>query len=173
MTDILVVANGYNTSYIDSLLIALFYRTSHLKSLLTQYPEKSKFIYLQELINSNFLKNIRSGYCVDVSIINEIRNYSIICGWKENENITKLHNVVDYMKFLMQGLGFGQIDFEFVEFDQTENQTENEKVKILSMNYIDVPIFENTNTKLLLDSWCEININKSELDGHQNKHQNN
>lgn len=153
-TNTSIVANGFNTSYIDSLLMAIFYKSSHLKSLLTQYPEKSKFIYLQELISSNFLQNIKNGYSVDISIINEIRNYSIICGWKENENITMLYPVTEYLTFLMNGIGFGQIDFEFVEFDNMEN----EKVKTLSMNYIDVPILSNTNVKSLLDIWYNTNI---------------
>lgn len=153
-TNTSIVANGFNTSYIDSLLMAMFYKSSHLKSLLTQYPEKSKFIYLQELISSNFLQNIKNGYSVDISIINEIRNYSIICGWKENENITTLYPVTEYLTFLMNGIGFGQIDFEFVEFDNMEN----EKVKTLSMNYIDVPILSNTNVKSLLDIWYNTNI---------------
>lgn len=159
MISTIVVANGFNTSYLDSLLVAMFYKSSHLRSFLTQYPEKSKFIYLQELINNNFINTIKNGYSVDTSIINEIRNYSIVCGWKEGENIADLYSVIDYMKFLMHGIGFGQIDFEFIEFNEFNN-IENEKVKTMSMNYIDTIISENTNVKILLEKWYETNIKK-------------
>lgn len=155
MINTFVVANGLNTSYIDSLLMALFYKSSHLRSILSQYPDQSKFLYLQELINNNFIDNAKHYYSIDSSIMNEIRNYSIICGWKEGGNITDLYTVTDYLKFLMLGIGFGQIDFEFVEFD--------EKVKTLSMNYIDVPILENTDVKLLLEKWYDDNIKKSTI----------
>lgn len=154
MINTFVVANGLNTSYIDTLLMALFYKSSHLRTILSQYPEQSKFIYLQELINNNFIDNIKNGYSVDSSIMNEIRNYSIVCGWKDGCNIIDLYSVTDYMKFLMKGIGFGQIDFEFVEFSDTEN----EKVKTLSINYIDVMINENTNVNILLENWYNQNI---------------
>lgn len=144
-----IVANGLNTSYIDSLLMALFYKQSHLRSILNQYPDHCKFIYLQELINNNFIDNARHGYSVDSSIINEIRNYSIVCGWKDGSNITDLYSVVDYMKFIMGGIGFGQMDFEFVECDEIEG----EKVKTISMNYIEMAIEENTDVKILLEKW--------------------
>lgn len=151
-----VVANGLNTSYIDSLLAALFYKSSHLRAILNQYPDQSKFLYLQELINNNFIDNINHGYSIDESIINEIRNYSIVCGWKDNGNITDLYPVTDYMKFLMQGIGFGQIDFEIVEFDEMET----EKIRTLTMNYIDVKVSENTDVKLLLEKWYNFYVEK-------------
>jgi hypothetical protein len=127
-----------------------------LRAILSQFPDQSKFLYLQELINNNFIDNINHGYSIDSSIINEIRNYSIVCGWKEGGNITDLYSVADYMKFLMHGIGFGQIDFEFVEFDKMEN----EKIRTLSMNYIDVPISENTDVKLLLEKWYDDHVKK-------------
>lgn len=156
-----VVANGLNTSYIDSLLMALFYKQSHLRSFLNQYPEQSKFLYLQELINDNFIYNAKHGYSVDSSIINEIRNYSIVCGWKDSGNITDLYSVTDYLKFLMDGIGFGQIDFEFVEC----NEIDGEKVKSISVNYIDTTINEHTDTKILLENWYDSHV-KTKSDNH-------
>ncbi len=150
-----VVANGLNTSYIDSLLMALFYKQSNLRSILSQYPDQSKFFYLQELINNNFIDNAKHGYSIDSSIINEIRNYSIVCGWKDGGNITDLYSVIEYMKFLMLGIGFGQIDIEFVECSENEG----EKVKSISTNCIDMLIDENTDVKSILEKWYDHNIN--------------
>lgn len=154
-----IVANGLNTSYIDSLLIALFYSQTHLKSFLNQCPENIKFIYLQELINDNFIDNAKNGYFVDSSVINEIRNYSIVCGWKDQGQITDLYSVLDYFKFLMAGFGFGQIDIELVEYDKNEN----EQVTTLSLNVINLNVMEDNDVKTLLDDWVDIfTISKKE-----------
>lgn len=159
-----VVSNGLNTSYIDSVLMALFYSQSHLKMFLNQYPENSKFIYLQELINDNFVENVRQGYSIESSILNEIRNYSIICGWKNDSHITDLHNVSDYMKFLMEGIGFGQINFETVEYDQMEHEI----IKTLSMSHIEIKLNENSDIKQLLDEWYDNNfISKTQTFGNR------
>jgi hypothetical protein len=49
-----VVADGLNTSYIDSILMSLFYKSSHLEEMLIQQPDNAEFIYLQEMISNNF-----------------------------------------------------------------------------------------------------------------------
>lgn len=152
-----VVANGLNTSYIDSLIMALFYRSTHLQNVLTQYPENSKFLYLQELISHNFIDNVRHNYSIDKSIINEIRNYSLVCGWKDGCNITDLYNVVDYMKFIMNGFNFGDISLEIIEY----NQDENEKIRTINMNYFEVPITKDTNVKALLEKWGDDCVRKN------------
>jgi hypothetical protein len=66
------VEDGYNTSYIDSVLIALFYKPTHLHELLTQLPEKTMFSYLQELIFSNFVEQVRKNYSVNSGMKYEI-----------------------------------------------------------------------------------------------------
>jgi hypothetical protein len=149
-----IIGNGLNTSYIDSLIMALFYKSSCLRYILIQNPENSKFMYLQELIDKNFIKNIDSGNSIDPSFINEIRNYSNICGWKEHGNITDLYSVLEYLKFLMAGIGFGNMDMDFIELNN------NNKIKTISMNYIFVQIIENTDVKILLESWYYSNIKK-------------
>ena len=157
MSNTFVVANGLNTSYIDSLIIALFYKSSHLQDMLNQCPDDSKFVYLQELIGNNFIDPVRRNYSLDISVVNEIRNYSLICGWKDGGNITDLYNVVDYMNFLIKGLGFSGIEFELVEY----NGSENESVKTLTLSHIELNASEKTSTKILLDKWTDKNIKKN------------
>lgn len=103
MNPIFAVANGINTSYIDSLLIALFYKESYLQQMLFQQTENEYFSYLQDLIYINFIDNVRNSKSVDSFQINEIRNYSYMCGWKNTTNIIDLYDVIDYFSFIMDG----------------------------------------------------------------------
>lgn len=148
-----IVANGLNTSYIDSLLVALFYKSSHIEEMISQDPEDSKFVYLQELINTNFIEPIRKNFSIDSAIINELRNVSLICGWKNCGNLVDLYNVSDYIKFLMKGIGYGGINLELIEY----NGRENEILKAFDTLCLDVDVKENTNIKNLINEW---------LDGH-------
>lgn len=163
--NIFVVGSGLNTSYIDSLIVALFYKSSHLQELLTQFPDDNKFVYLQEMISNNFVDQIRRNNSIDYSIVNEIRNYSFICGWKDKCNLTDLYNPVDYMKFLMNGIGFGNISFEIME----HTEKDNEIIKTLDVNFLEVNVSENITIKKLLEKWIDINIkrNKSSLIAYQ------
>jgi phage gp36-like protein len=140
-----IVSNGLNTSYIDSLLMALFYVHTELNEVLIQDPCDVKFVYLQELINQNFIKKVKNNYSIDISIINEIRNYSIMCGWKNEGNITDLYPVIDYMIFLMDGIGFG-----FICEDK--------------LKYIEIYINYNTDIKTLLNVWINKHINFDTFD---------
>ena len=156
MNTTFIVEDGFNTSYIDSILMALFYRTSHLQEILIQLPKKSKFVYLQDIINNNFIEQVRRNVSVDITIINEIRNYSFICGWKENLNITELYNVVDYLDFLIEGFDIGEIKCELLEI--SKNLQEN--IKSFYTNYIEIKVTDDNDIKTLLNKCIDINFNK-------------
>lgn len=145
-----VVADGINTSYIDSTLMSLFYKSSHLQEMLAQQPDKAEFIYLQEMISNNFIDLARRNFSIDSSIVNEIRNYSLICGWKSLSNITELFSVVDYFTFLMTGFNFGGIKMEIVEMSDRD-----EEVRVLNFNYIEAQVYDEDNVDHLLKKWLE------------------
>jgi hypothetical protein len=133
--------------------------------MLTQEPNNNKFVYLQELINNNFVDQIKRNFSVDGSITNEIRNYSFICGWKNGGNITDLYNVADYLKFLMKGIGFGGINIELLEHDEKDLQEPCFKdidiTKTLEFQVIELNVTEDSNIKNLLDKWIDKNIKKN------------
>lgn len=135
------IEDGYNTSYIDSLLIALFYKPTHLHELLTQLPENIKFTYLQELINTNFVEQVRKNYSINSGYINEIRNCSVICGWKVGSRLTEEYNVSEYLDFLLNGFGAYPITIE---------TTSNESTTVTS---IDLKFEEDSNIKNSLANW--------------------
>lgn len=124
MSDIyLVVENGYNTSYIDSLLIALFYRPTNIENLLNHYSEDSEFNYIQDMIKYNFIDLVRRRYSIGSEILNEIRNYCVMCNWKYNENIIDLFDVNDFYAFYINGIKTGHLLFETINaIDQKSEQ---------------------------------------------------
>jgi len=137
------IEDGYNTSYIDSTLIALFYKPSHLHGLLTDLPEDIKFTYLQDIILTNFVDQIRKNYSISSIYINEIRNYSIICGWKNGLQITNAYDASDYLIFLLNGFNAYPISIE-----TTSLQT-------IKTNCINLEISEDSNLKILLNKWID------------------
>ena len=77
-----IVENGYNTSYINTLLFSLFYRPNkYLDELLNKNMNNPSAYYLQELIKENFVGPIRKHFSISNENINEIRNYLMINNW--------------------------------------------------------------------------------------------
>jgi hypothetical protein len=151
------VDDGLNTSYIDSLLVALFYKSSIIQNMLINIPENSAFLYLQDQIQRDFVDQIRQNYSISSSLINEIRNYSIICGWKNGfGNIVELFNVSDFYIFLATGFGMGLLNFEITP--EINNNLNNIN------NYQNILIKFSTNQpssiKILLDEWINNNLLK-------------
>jgi hypothetical protein len=142
------VEDGYNTSYIDSVLIALFYKPTHLHELLTQLPEKVMFSYLQELIFSNFVEQVRKNYSINSGLMNEIRNYSVVCGWKNGHPLSELYNVSEYLDFLLTGFNSFPIKIETLSSQS------------ILTNYITLNVHEDSNIKSLLDEWINTTTSK-------------
>jgi hypothetical protein len=149
MNTAFVVENGINTSYIDTLLFSLFYNI-HCNDLLIELPENERFGYLQDLILDNFIYPIRNGHTVTANIINEIRNYSYLCGWKNNSNILELFDTCEYFDFLMNG-----ITKKIINIDIKIN---DKNIKNITMNYLTFNIEKNTNVKILLNKWQKNNF---------------
>ncbi|ATZ80869.1 hypothetical protein BMW23_0823 [Bodo saltans virus] len=134
-----IVEDGFNTSYIDTLLMALFYKPSYIQDILSDTPSNPDFIYLQELIYQNFVCNIRCHFSVDASTINEIRNYMFLCGWQNEYNITDQYNVNELYSFLINGFNSNKIKY----IDDNKNETH--------IDYIECHVDTNTNTKILIE----------------------
>ena len=165
MDTVFVVSDGFNTSYIDSLLVGLFYKETHLDEMLIQIPENIRFTYLQELIYNNIVYLVRHNFCVDATLINEIRNYSIMCGWKTGLNITELYNVIDYLDFLITGFNFGHMSYEIMEIKK--GVVEEETTKSLDINYIQVNVGSDNDIQTLLKKWvCNILLEDSDDDSY-------
>lgn len=150
MSTILVVENGINTSYIDSLLIALFYKESHMQEILFQQTDNDFFIYLQELIYNNFVYPVRHGFSVLSSVMNEIRNYCYLCGWKNGYNLLELFNVSDYFDFLMNGFIKNIINIEILDINPIKNI---QNINNITLNYINLQIINDSDIRILLKDW--------------------
>ena len=74
-----IVEDGYNTSYMDSVFVALFYKTSYPQNILAEQVDDMNILYLQDLIYYYFVKNMRLNYTINSQIMNEIRNWMVIC----------------------------------------------------------------------------------------------
>lgn len=112
--DIQVIENGYNTSYITSLISALFYKSTNLLSILNVMPQDKNFIYIQEFIRSRFTENLHRGNSIHKETINEFRNFLFNCGWKKTlDDLLNEHDAGDLYVFLMKNIyGTELLSFE-------------------------------------------------------------
>jgi len=164
-----VIQESNNTSYIDSLLIGLFYKSTNLRDYLSEEPKQIKFYYLQDLIMTNFITNIMKGYSIDTTIINEIRNYSIICGWKNGYGITDLFDIVDYLTFILSGLSINTINLEIININTINSKDDiieyNEKYIIIKLdnddNYSNNYSNKEYDLRILLEKWKSSLINST------------
>lgn len=141
-----IVENGLNSSSIDSLFVSLFFKPSYIQNILSEYPENISFIYLQELIYENFVCNMRRNYFIDSSIINEIRNYMVLCGWKNCADVMNTYDVQELYSFLINGFCKKQLIFHM--------KKENEKPDdIITMPYIELKVTNDTCVKTLLENY--------------------
>lgn len=136
-----IVEKTLNSSYIDSLFVALFFEQSHIQNILSEYPENSAFIYLQELIHEHFVWNMRRNYFIDSVTINEIRNYMVLCGWG-SQDITGMYEVQDLYNFLINGFHKSKLNFSTTEY-------------VLKMNYIELHVTKNDSINTMLDAYMD------------------
>jgi hypothetical protein len=163
MTDIyIIIESGYNTSYISSLFIALFYKQSFFDNIINYNSKIKCFDYLQFLIKHNIIDQIRRNYSIETSILNEIRNYCVICGWKKEENITNLFDVADFYKFLVFNFDSETIKFVCLNNMNNNNEISSDCNKYLNLIEIDINTTKINNINLsidiLLDEWVNNNI---------------
>jgi len=151
-----IVENGYNTSYIDSLLVALFYKNSSVNDVLENEPITPEVYYLQELIKFKFVNQIRKGYSIFSQSMNEIRNYSIICGWNTHGNIDEQQSCIEYYNFLFDLFKINPIEFELFEFNNNifVNTTKNN----IKLPFISLDLNRDNDIRNLFINWLNTNI---------------
>ena len=89
--NLILLEDGYNTSYIYAVLTAVFYRPCELTSiLLTTAPPTIDAYYIQEFIKSKFIYQISKGYLIDSITINRFRLLMFNCGWLKSQNLNVL-----------------------------------------------------------------------------------
>lgn len=152
-----IVEDGLSSSYIDALLTALFYKNNkNLLSILDLTPAKPSGIYLQELIKQKFVEPLQRNFSINSATINEIRNYSIICGFEIND-IVKEQNVLNYFKFIAELFNIEKMTFEIEQIKDNINIINNNK---LSIEYLIFKPQSDTSIKKLLENWINTNIFK-------------
>ena len=109
-----IVENGYNTSYINTLLFSLFYRPNkYLDELLSKNINNPSAYYLQELIKENFVDPIRKHFSISNDSINEIRNYLMINNWATSDcKLNQQQDISKFYKFIIDYLKGNYIEFE-------------------------------------------------------------
>lgn len=142
-----VICDGYNTSYISSLLMALFYFPSELDNILENECTDKNKMHLQDIIKIYFVNNVRQHISITEEILNEIRNYSYYCGWSGIMNLLNLSDINDYYTFIMQSF-----EIKTMEFKNTVDLHYTIKLKLKNKSH---DIHE------LLYSWLEKNPMKN------------
>jgi len=151
------IDDGYNTSYIDSVLVALFYKTNpYTNILLEKNPQKHSVIYLQELIKTKFIVPLHKNFSISSSIINEIRNYALIMGWDEHSSyLNELSSPIDFFKFLNQSFEGDSINIEINQIKDGIFDTNN---KYNLLQTISLAPTKDTSVRELFISWISDNI---------------
>jgi hypothetical protein len=147
----LIIEDGYNTSYIDSLFVSMFYKPSYIQNILLDDVINLKFLHLQNMIDTYFVEKMRMGYVINSLTMNEIRNQLIFCGWKNESNIIEVFNVQELYDFIMNGFNKKQLMFK------TTNENN------IAINYISLNVSKNNDIKDLLNIWIDNNLSSYEL----------
>ena len=114
-----IVEDGYNSSYIDTLLMSLFYTPSDLENIfLNNDPKNIYNIYLQELIKNRFTDALKDHNSILFETINEIRNNLFMYGWLDYETICDNQNVINFYKY------FADLFIQPIQIQKT-NEIEN------------------------------------------------
>lgn len=117
------IEDGYNTSYISTLFIVLFYERSMIERclLLENNSRTLNGLYLQKLIQTNFIEPLRNNTCITSAMLNEIRLSMYTLGWKISQNIDEMceeHDSIELLQFL----------YKLINVVPVETQS-NEKIK--------------------------------------------
>ena len=147
-----IIEDGYNTSYIDSLLMGLFYTPSLIENIfLNTVPKKLDNIYLQEIIKDKFVDIIKNGKSVLFDTINEIRNIFFMYGWLDYETICNNQNINVFYNFIAETL---ITPIKLQKNDDTDSNIDH-------TYYIDINLNEESDKIILLkdvyNNWLTTN----------------
>jgi hypothetical protein len=124
-----IIEDGYNTSYIVSLIISLFYTSSGMDNILTTDPHDIQFTYIQEFIKIRFIESLHRGYSIHSEVINELRNYLMKCDWCNNiDEIISLKGVDEFYKYFMNKIYNNSHNIEFTRIHDNNTSTTNQTI---------------------------------------------
>jgi len=163
-----IIEQCHNGSYINALIMALFYIPSRIEYLLNSDPKQSIHYYLQQLIKIKYIDVARKNQSVITESVNEIRNYSHLCGWQELDKLLDMHDIITYFTFLMNC-------FNGTTIQTLNNQDKSFTIKInipkadkeLTIKEI-VNKWNNENILLNAPTLLSIHINRFDLDNKVN-----
>lgn len=120
-----IIENGYNTSYIDSVLSALFFNKSLIYNNFITNDTHVDLYYLQEIIKNNYIEPLRNKLSISSNTINHIRNV-LFCNYKwlstTPQQFLYEHNIVDFITYI--GTTFKQ-DINIYNVDISDNISTN------------------------------------------------
>lgn len=148
-----VIEDGYNTSYMATLFMALFYSRSMIERYLLLENDNEKFdgLYLQKLIQHNFVDNVRKNLNITSKMLNEIRLCAITNGWMNDGDIFKAFGdaePIDFLWFMLRLIRFRPMEFEG---EKTNTEVDYEKMYVVKSQG------GATCIKALYDEWAKNN----------------
>jgi uncharacterized UBP type Zn finger protein len=173
--NIVVVENGINTCYISSLLVALFYTPSNIYyKMLESDPLDQNLYYLQELIKINFIEPLRKNISVSADIINEIRNYMFINGWKTDlpDELLEQQDISELYLYFLNNFDSENLTSIIKEPVTNDNHEKEENVTPYIIPFIDLSLPKENkdmveiNIQELISNWLN---NITEVKGEVNK----
>lgn len=147
----LIIENGYNTSYIFSLLIGLFYNHNCISELLIIDPIDNKYIYIQEFIKYKIIETLHNNISITSATLNEFRNYINLCEWSKPSEMLCNKNIVDFYLFLCKGISDYKIKIDRLLIDDNI-------IESLSYNYIDINLKQNDSLNIIFMNWINDNL---------------
>jgi hypothetical protein len=113
-----IIEDGYNTAYISVLFFVLFYEQSMIERcvLLENFSENNKIMYLQKMIQMNFVKPLRNNIIIPSYILNEIRLCFFILEWKPIKSICEIYaeyEPIDILFFLCKSINKYPIEYVY------------------------------------------------------------
>lgn len=110
-----VIEDGYNTSYISTLLFALFYNPSVIERCLIHENDTHKLngMLLQKTIETSFIEPLRKKIPIESKSLNKIRTCASVIGWKNSSKIGDLcqeYDPIEFLIFLCHSIHYVPID---------------------------------------------------------------
>lgn len=160
-----IIEDGYNTSYIVSLIISLFYTPSCVNNILTTDPHDIQFTYIQEFIKIRFIESLHRGNSIHSDIINELRNYLMKCDWCNNvTDIISLRRVDEFYKYFMGKIYNGSHNIEFARISGNTTSTSDQIVSIPLIELTLPDGLEKIGIDSLFKIWLNSNISLGTCD---------
>jgi hypothetical protein len=100
----IIIEDGNKSSHIDSMLVCLFYNNF---DMLNNTPTNNKFIYLQEIIKTKFIEQIKNSKIIFSYVMNELQNYLYFFGFSNK-------NPIDLFIFLFEKLNMQPIQISYL-----------------------------------------------------------